>query len=381
LRREFADARPRLGLRHWRIALRLALVLLPTIAACLYYGVIATDRYVSETRFVIRTASKPVSGMGGLSALLQLVGLSPSEDEAYAVHDFLTSRDALRQLQERVDLRAIYNHPDADFIARYPSLVYGKSDEELYRYFQNMLTVVVNNSTGLIMLRVQTFRAQDSQLVARALLDMSEGLVNKLNERMQEDAVQVAGAEVARDEQRRVENQIAITEFRNRELILDPTKSSAIVLELIGKMSAELAATRTEIAETRGNSPNSPQLQSLRQRADAIEHQIAVERGRVASSSDGLADKIATYERLMLQREFSIRILASAVSALETARVEARRQQMYLERVVEPGLPDEATMPRRWGMVLTIFGYNLIGAGVLWLIGAGLREHAAHAGR
>ena len=38
-------------------------------------------------------------------------------------------------------------------------------------------------------------------------------------------------------------------------------------------------------------------------------------------------------------------------------------------------------MPRRWEMVLTIFGFDVIGFGVLWLIGAGLREHAAHGGR
>jgi capsular polysaccharide transport system permease protein len=119
----------------------------------------------------------------------------------------------------------------------------------------------------------------------------------------------------------------------------------------------------------------------LQQRADAIEHQIDVERGRVGSSSDGLAEKIATYERLMLEREFSIRTLAQAVTALETARIEARRQQIYLERVVEPGRPDEATMPRRWETALTIFGFNVIGGVVLWLIGAGLREHASHGGR
>jgi capsular polysaccharide transport system permease protein len=152
-------------------------------------------------------------------------------------------------------------------------------------------------------------------------------------------------------------------------------------VQLIGKLSADLADARADIAETRGNSPNSPQLQALQQRAQAIEDQIAVERGRVASSSDGLADKVAVYERLMLEREFAIRTLEQAVVSLETSRIEAHRQQMYLERVVEPGLPDEATMPRRWSMVLTIFGFNVIGAGVLWLIGAGLREHALHGAR
>jgi capsular polysaccharide transport system permease protein len=355
------------------------LVLLPTLAAGAYYGAIATNLFVTEARFIIRTANKPANMASGLSALLELAGMSHEQDDAYVVRDFLTSRDALKQLESQLNLRSIYADPKADFLTHYPSLVYGKSEEDFYRYFSQRLTVVVNNTTGVTTMRVESFNALDSYAISRALLDLGENLVNKLNVRMQQDAVRLAEAEVARAEQRRIENQIAITAFRNHELILDPEKSSAMVVELIGRLAGELATARAQIAETRGNSPNSPQLQSLQQRANAITQQIALERSRVANSSDGLADKVAEYERLMLQREFAVRTLAQAVAALETARLEARRQQLYLERVVEPGVADEAIMPRRLRMILTVFGFNIIGAGVLWLIGAGLREHAASA--
>jgi capsular polysaccharide transport system permease protein len=362
---------------RWRTFLRTVVVLLPTIIAAVYYGGIAADRYVSEARFIIRTASKPANMLGGLSALLQLVGMSRSQDDAYAVHDFLTSRDALRDIASRFDLRKMYNDPSADFLARYPSLLFGSSDEDFYLYYQHMLTVVVNNTTGLTTLRVEAFRPQDAQRVARALLDQGEDLVNRLNTRMQEDAVKVAEADVARAEQRRVANQVAITAFRNRELILDPGKSSALVFDLIGKLASQLADVRAQIGETRGNSPNSPQLAAMNQRAAALERQIAFERGRIADTSDGLAAKIAEFEQMMLEQEFSIRTLSSAVQALEAARTEARRQQLFLERVVEPDLPDESTVPERWRMVLTVFGFNVVGMGVLWLIGSGLREHTA----
>jgi capsular polysaccharide transport system permease protein len=363
----------------WRSVLGVLLVLLPSIVAAIYYGAIATDRYVSEARFVIRTASKPANALGGLNALLQLVGMSRSQDDAYAVHDFLTSRDALQQLAARLDLRAIYGHPAADAVARYPSFLFGSSDEELYRYFQHKLSVVVNNTSGLTTLRVQAFRADDAQRIALAMLELGEELVNRLNARIQQDAVRVSAAEVARAEQRRIAIQVAITDFRNRELILDPGKSSTLVVELIGKLAAELADVQAQIAETRGIAPNSPQIGALTERAIALQRQIDLERHRVADSSDGLASKIAEYERMMLEREFAIRSLAAAVQALETARTDARRQQLFLERVVEPGRPDEATMPRRWATSLTVFGFNVIGLGVVWLIVAGLREHASAA--
>jgi capsular polysaccharide transport system permease protein len=371
-----SSSRDRFNLGRWRIAARIVLVLLPTLVTAVYYGAIATDRYVSEARFVIRTASKPSSLAGGLGALLQLVGMSRSEDDAYAVRDFLTSRDAMHELAAQVDLPAIYQHHDADPLLRYPSLLFHATDEGFYKYFEHRLSVVVNTSSGLTTLQVEAFRAEDAAKVARALLGLGEDLVNKLNARMQADAVRVAAAEVARAEQVRIEKQVAVTAFRNRELILDPGASSAMVVELIGKLSSELADVRTQIAETQANSANSPQLRSLREHEAAIELQIQTERDRVANNSDGLADKIEQYERLMLEQEFAVQILAQAVTGLEIARVDARRQQLFLERVVEPGVPDEALMPQRWRSVLTVFGFNVIGAGILWLLIAGLSEHA-----
>lgn len=376
------------GRRHtgWSLGrfsgvLRAALVLLPTLLALLYYGVLATDRYVSEARFVIRTASNPAGVAGGLGALLQLVGMSRSQDDAYAVRDYLLSRDAMHALAGQVDLAAIYRNPDADPLLLYPSLLFRDTDEGFYRYFGHRLSVIVNNTSGLTTMRVEAFRADDAAKVARVLLGLGEDLVNRLNIRMQEDAVRIASAEVARAEQQRIDSQVAVTAFRNRELILDPGKSSSIVVQLIGALSSQLADTRMQIAEMQGNAPNSPQLDGLRQRQAAIERQIATERARVGADSDGLAEKIETYERLVLEQEFAVRTLAQAVSAQEMARVDARRQQLFLERVVEPGVPDEATEPERWRNVFTVLGFNVIGAGVLWLLIAGLSEHAGMAVR
>ena len=44
--------------------------------------------------------------------------------------------------------------------------------------------------------------------------------------------------------------------------------------------------------------------------------------------------------------------------------------------MVEPGVPDEAIMPERWRSVFTVFGFNVIFAGVLWMLITGLSEHA-----
>ena len=352
-------------------------ILSPSILAAIYYGLIASDRYMSEARFVIHTASKPSGALGGLTALLQLAGLERSQDDAFAVRDYLTSRDGLRELNARLPLRPRYGVADADFIARFPSLLYGPSDEAFFRYFGTMLTAVVNTTSGLTTLRVQAFRAEDAHQITRTLLDLGEEQVNRLNVRIQQDALRLAATELARAEERRITTQIAVTAFRARELTVDPTKESAGIIGMIGRLSSELADARMAIDQTRASSPNSPQLLSQQQRVDAINRQIELQRLQVAGDANGLADKIERYERLLLEDEFAIRALAQTTISMESARIEARRQQLFLERVVEPGLPDEAIMPQRWAMVGTVFGFNVIGGLIIFLLVTGVREHAA----
>ncbi len=366
-------ARPR---PRRRVRLGVLLLLLPTLLAGLYYGLMADDRYVSEARFLIRSGAKPV-GLGGVGALLQLAGLSKSQDDAYVVRDFLQSRDALRELAGKVNLPLIYHHRDADLLTDYPSPLYPATQEGLYRYFKQRLSVIVNMDSGLTTLRVEAFRPAQAQQIAAALLGMGEDLVNRLNERMRNDTIRVAADEVGRAQERRIAAEVAITKFRNQELMVDPGKSSAMVLQLIGKLAVQEAELRAQVAALQASAPTSPQLPPLLRQAAAMQEQIGVEQARVGSGSDGLADKIAAYERLILDQDFATRLLTQSMAALEAGRGEARRQALYLERVVEPGRPDEAAEPERVAMVLTAFGFNVLGVGLLWLLGTGLREHAA----
>ena len=347
----------------------------PTIAAIAYFGFIAADRYVSEAQFVVRTAARPVGG-AGLGAVLQMAGLGRAQDEVFSVQSFMTSRNAVAQLADRVPLQDYYNRTDADPIARYPSFAYGATSEELYNYLQWMITTIYSSATGITTLRVQAFRGEDAQTIALHLLDLGEEAVNRMNARIHADAARIAEAAVARDEERLVAAQVAITQFRNAELLIDPAASSIVVTELIARLGAELAQTEAQMREVSASAATNPQLPSLRRRIEALQAQIMQERQRISSEEEGLADSLARYERLVLNREFAKQALSASVRSLETAQQEARRQQLYLERVVEPIAVDHASAPQRLRMIATIFGLNLIILLVGWLTYTGLREHA-----
>ena len=352
--------------------------LLPAIAAGVYFACVATDRYVSEARFVVRTASRP-SGSGGLTAVLQMAGFSRSDDDVFSVQDFLTSRDAFKQLSERLPLREIYSRPNADFLMRYPSFVFGRTDEEFFHYLKMMIAVTYNATTGITTLTVQAFRPKDACAIASTLLDLAEQKVNELNERIRSDAVRVAAEEVKMSEARLSNSMVKVTSFQNQELMIDPEKNSAMLNDLIGKLGTDLATTQSTAMELASNSPNDPGLSVLDDRARALKSQIQAERDQIAGNSKGLADKLAVYERLATERKFAADALDRALLELDNARVEAARQQLFLEPVVTPNQPDYATMPLRMWNFSTIAILNLLGLMILWLFRTGIKEHAQSA--
>ena len=376
-----ADARQRvranllkqLGKLPW---LFLILVVVPTLATSIYYLLIAAPMYVSEARFVVRERGHPATA-AALGSVLQSVGLSmgESQTDAYEVHEYMQSRDAVEALVRSQNLRAVLDRPEADFLARFPRPFERASVENLYENYKRFVTVGYDSNTGISTLRVEGFRPGDAREIADALLAGGEALVNKLNDRAAEDAVDEAGRQVVEAEGQGLKAQAALTAFRNRERLIDPDRASVAGLDLLGKLEAQLVTMRAERAGLAASAPDSPQLPILDRRIAAFEAQLDAERLRIAGQNDSLAPKMSEYEQLMLEREFAVKSLAAAEIALETARVDARHKQLYLERVVSPNLPDKAERPRRLLAIFTVVISCLLAWGTLSLILAGLREH------
>ena len=106
-----------------------------------------------------------------------------------------------------------------------------------------------------------------------------------------------------------------------------------------------------------------------------LQTEIAKEMEKITGGENSLASKAAEYERLALEREFADKQLAGALASLELARNEAQRQQLYLETIAKPSLPDGPMYPRRLRGVLTTFVLGLVAWGILSMLLAGVREH------
>jgi capsular polysaccharide transport system permease protein len=353
------------------------LVLLPTAVSTLYYFVLASDRYAVETHFIVRTAKG--SDTGGLSSLFRTFGIQRAEDESYAVIDFILSRDAVRAIDQEHPLRQIFTNSKADWLAKYPCwwTFWRKDDfEALYDYYSNKVEAWYEDKGGIITLRAIAFSPEDARLLSRLLLRQSEQLINRMNERAKQDAISYAQKELGRAQTMVVDAHRKITEFRNSELILDPLSDSEKTLSLVAQLTGERAELQRQLAEVTQNSPSSPGVPGLKVRITALEEQVLNERSKIVGDDNSLAQKVAAYERLTLDRQFADQNLTAAFQTLEVAEQDAWRQQIYIETTVSPSLPDEATEPRSSRNVVAVFIIGFFLFGMVWLVMAASKEHA-----
>jgi capsular polysaccharide transport system permease protein len=358
--------------RHWLFVL---MVVGPTVFAIVYFGVIASDVYVSESRYVVRSPQRPVQS-GLVGQLLQGSGIARSQDDAYSVRDYILSRDALKELEDQIHIREAYSTDSADILDRFPGLHWDRSFERFYRYYGEHVSVEYDPVSAISILSVRAFTAQDAYKINALLTQMSERLVNTLNDRSRQDMIRFAEDEVKLASDKAKDASVALLTYRSNQSVFEPDKEAALQLEGVAKIQQELISTETELAQVKKLSPDNPQVGALTARARSLREAIASEAAKVTSARGSLSARAPNYERLALDVEFADKQLGLALANLETARSEALQKQLYLERLVQPNMPDKATEPRRVRSVFTVFIFSLVVWAVASIMIASVREHA-----
>ena len=354
----------------------LVFVVAPTILAAIYYGLIASDIYISESRFVIKSPDQKRSQMSTLANLVQTTGLSSGQEQMNEVLTFVRSRDALKALEKNVDVRSKFASSRADFFSRFPRPFSDTSFESLFKLYGNMVDASLDSEAGMAMIKTKAFSPRDAYEINRQLLGLSEALVNRLNARAQAKAIAEAQRQVSLATTRAKKARVDLSQFRNVQALIDPGKQAGGVIEIADTMIAERAALQAQLDLMQRVAPGNPAIPALRSRVNAISTQIASQESRVVGTGSGIASKLGGYETLMVEQEFATQSLNMANAALVQARADAQRQQFYLERVVEPNLPDGAILPKRFLSILTVAGAALFLYLIGWMLVVGILEHA-----
>ncbi|WP_233352374.1 sugar transporter [Pseudogemmobacter humi] len=361
--------RSRMRPRHYGlIASFLALVAAPVAAAAIYLWAIAEDQYASYLGFSVHRedGSPALALFSGLSS----ISGSGSSSDTDILYEFIFSQQLVADVDAEIGLREIWSKPGFDPVFAYsaPGTI-----EDLKDYWEDMVSVYYDSTTRLIEVRALAFTPGDAQKITEAIYKRSTKIINDLNDVATEDAVRFAAEDLRLAEEGVREARSAMTTFRQRHQLIDPSTELAAQASVIAALQEQLVSAQVELELLEQNTiANDPRLETVRRRIKVISERIAAERRKFGISSgdetpgesEALASIFSDYERLLVDREFAENAYVSARAAYEAALIEARRQSRYLAAHVLPTQAESARFPER-GKLL---GLAVVFVGMLWSI-------------
>lgn len=364
--------------RLFTISSFISLFIVPTALAVFYYSFIASNQYIAEARFSIRSAES--SGSSPIAGLSALIGAGQATDAAI-VAEYVKSGSVINQLRTPLDLIELFTTKRWDPVA---SLGSEPTMEDLIKYWKGQIDISVERSSGLTTLRVRAFSPEDSLKLANEILRIAEQMVNTLTRRTEQNALREAEAELENAKLRLADSIQNLKVVRDATGILDVSLAATANMEILTKLRLEKAKLDVQIGALEDNeSRNAPQLGALKNQSKAMASQIEKYEQSIAGAvtvSAGQAS-IAARGAGLAEAETNLKVAQAeyqkSVAVFEMARVTAERQRSYILTHVKPTLPQESLYPKR---VLTVFAVAF-GAGLLWAIVIGgamlARDHTA----
>ena len=344
------------------------------VVVIFYYTFIAADRYVSEVSLTVKSTdgNSPVA----LSGIESLVGIpSSSTEDIRHLQEYIKSLDMLQKLDEKINLRGLYEKQKLDLFFRLYSF---DSKESYLSYYRKRIHTLFDDTTGLLNVAVEGFSPEDAQSISVAILEESERFINEISRNIAREQLSFAQGELENAKQKYKEAKNELLAFQNQYGIFDPqslvqTKAGFITeIELqISKKETELNAMRSYLNE------NAPEIIALKAELKAHKEQLEKERRKVASnaSKDRLNDIVAQFEALYLNLSFAEDVYKTAITAVETTRIEIGRKAKQLVVIQSPYKPQSAAYPDKIYNIITIFVILSLVFGIVRLVRAIIDEH------
>ncbi len=339
--------------------------------AVIYFGLIASDRYVSRAQLVIKQADQ----IKMLPDALSMLGLGGSNHEDILLtQDYLQSPDLLAKLDKELGLKSHYQSHKVDFFSRLPSDV---SQEEFIKYYRNHLTLRLDDTSGVLTIEFQAFDPAYGQRVVSMMLKDSEGFINRLGHQVALEQLAFVEKEVNRAYQRVQDEKAKVLEFQNTHHLISPESTSTARIGVVSQIESQLAQQQAQLKQLQSYmKETAPAVISIQARVNALNEQLEQEKARLTGADkDAMNEVTARYMDVQTQATLASDLYKSGLISLEQAKVEAYRKLKHLLVVSQPTLAQDAEYPRRLynlatiGVLLCLF-YGLVVMGL-----ATLREH------
>ncbi|WP_407716396.1 capsule biosynthesis protein [Campylobacter lanienae] len=344
------------------------------IVVIFYYTFIAADRYVSNVSLSVKSTdgSSPIS----LSGIESLVGVaSSSTEDIKLLQEYIKSFDMLQKLDEKINLRLLYEKQKIDLFFR----IYSSTSKESYlKYYRDRIHILFDDTTGLLNVAVESFSPEDARIISAAILEESERFINEISHNIAREQLRFAQGELESAKQKYKDAKNELLAFQNEYGVFDPQSLAKTKAGFITEIELQISKKETELNTMRSYlNDNAPEIVALKAELRAHKEQLEKEKRKVASnaSQDKLNDVVAQFEALYLNLSFAEDVYKTAITAVETTRIEIGRKAKQVVVIQSPYVPDSAAYPNKMYNIITIFVILTLIFGVVRLVRAIIDEH------
>ena len=344
------------------------------IVVIFYYTFIAADRYVSNVSLSVKSTdgSSPIS----LSGIESLVGVaSSSTEDIKLLREYIKSFDMLQKLDEKINLRSLYEKQKIDLFFR----IYSSTSKESYlKYYRDRIHILFDDATGLLNVAVEGFSPEDARNISAAILEECERFINEISHYIAREQLRFAQGELESAKQKYKDAKNELLAFQNEYGVFDPQSLAKTKAGFITEIELQISKKETELNTMRSYlNDNAPEIVALKAELRAHKEQLEKEKSKVASnaSQDKLNDVVAQFEALYLNLSFAEDVYKTAITAVETTRIEIGRKAKQVVVIQSPYVPDSAAYPNKMYNIITIFVILTLIFGVVRLVRAIIDEH------
>jgi len=344
-----------------------------SLLAAFYWGLIASDRYVSEAHVVIQKTD--ISGGQSLdfSSLLGTGGGNHADQ--MLLRDHLLSVDMLKKLDAKLDLRSHYSDWHRDPLSR----MWFKDAplESLHNHFLARVSVEFDDYAGVLIIKAQAYDPAMAQSIATTMVEEGERHMNAMAHSLAQDQVAFLEKQVSEMNIRSIQARQAMLDFQNSKGMVSPQGTVENFAAIISGLEGHLSELQTKRSALLGYMmPASPGVVELNQQIEAVEKQIDRENKRLISPGGAKLNQTAEeYQRLQMNAEFMQQVYQTALSALEKGRIEAARTLKKVTMLQSPTEPQYPLQPRRIYNTIVFILFTLLIAGIVHLLAAIIRDH------
>lgn len=344
------------------------------VLAIVYWGVVASDRYVSEAQVVIERTDMAASVAMDLGTLLN-GAVGGNRSDQLLLRTYLLSMDMLQKLDAKLDLRGHYSDTQRDLLSRMWDRAVPA--EWFHRYYLSRTSVEFDEYSGVLVIRAQAYDKEMAHAIVSTLVADGEQFMNELGHAMARDQVAFLEKQVAEMGQQALQRRRDVLAYQNQKGMLSPQSTAEAIQVAINQMEGQLTELKTRRAAMLGYlSPQAPAITELDVQINAIEKQILAEQGRLASpKGKTLNTTVEEYQRLEWAAKFAEDVYKTALVGLEKGRIEALRTLKKVGVLQAPTMPQYPLEPRRAFNILVFVLAALILAGIIHLLAAIIRDH------